>query len=115
MPHDKLSKILRKKRKQNGSINFKSTEVKFILDKENNPIDICFKEHFSTNHLIEEFMLLANNSKISNINTLKYPNIFGQNVKMNTILKQKLFLSYFLNTYNFSTYYIFCHIFKFVL
>ena len=29
---DKLSKILRKKRQENGSINFESTEVKFILD-----------------------------------------------------------------------------------
>ena len=30
---DKLSKILREKRQQNGSINFESKEVKFILDK----------------------------------------------------------------------------------
>ena len=57
---DKLSKVLRTKRQKNGSINFESTEVKFILDKDNNPIDVYFKESLSTNHLIEEFMLLAN-------------------------------------------------------
>lgn len=57
---DKISKVLRIKRQEKGSINFESTEVKFILDKNNNPIDVYFKESMSTNHLIEEFMLLAN-------------------------------------------------------
>jgi len=64
---DKLSKILREKRQQNGSINFESTEVKFILDKNNNPIDVYFKESLSTNHLIEEFMLLANKTVAKHI------------------------------------------------
>lgn len=64
---DKLSKILRDKRKENGSINFESTEVKFILDKNNNPIDVYFKESLSTNHLIEEFMLLANKTVAKHI------------------------------------------------
>ncbi|MDP7567561.1 MAG: ribonuclease R [Flavobacteriales bacterium] len=64
---DKLSKILRKKRQQNGSINFESTEVKFILDKDSNPVDVYFKESLSTNHLIEEFMLLANKTVAKHI------------------------------------------------
>jgi len=66
---DKLSKILREKRQQDGSINFESTEVKFILDKNNNPIDVYFKESLSTNHLIEEFMLLANKTVAKHIGT----------------------------------------------
>jgi ribonuclease R len=66
---DKLSKILREKRQQNGSINFESTEVKFILDKNNNPIDVYFKESLSTNHLIEEFMLLANKTVAKHISS----------------------------------------------
>ena len=57
---NKLSKILRKKRFLNGSINFEREEVKFILDKHNNPIEVFFKEPTDTNHLIEEFMLTAN-------------------------------------------------------
>ena len=64
---DKLSKILREKRQQNGSIIFESTEVKIILDKNNNPIDVYFKESLSTNHLIEEFMLLANKTVAKHI------------------------------------------------
>ena len=57
---DKLAKILRKKRREKGAINFEGTEVKFILDKNNDPIDVYSKESLSTNHLIEEFMLLTN-------------------------------------------------------
>jgi ribonuclease R len=64
---DKLSKVLRTKRQKNGSINFESTEVKFILDKDNNPTDVYFKESLSTNHLIEEFMLLANKTVAKHI------------------------------------------------
>jgi len=64
---DKLSKILRKKRQENGSINFESSEVKFILDKDSNPIDVYFKESLSTNNLIEEFMLLANKTVAKHI------------------------------------------------
>lgn len=57
---DRFGKILRKNRFSNGSINFESSEVNFILDKKNQPIDVSFKKSLSTNHLIEEFMLLAN-------------------------------------------------------
>ena len=64
---DKLSKILRVKRRKNGSINFESTEVKFILDNNNNPINVYFKKTLSTNHLIEEFMLLANKTVAKHI------------------------------------------------
>jgi ribonuclease R len=66
---DKLSKILREKRQKNGSINFESTEVKFILDDNNNPINVYFKESLSTNHLIEEFMLLANKTVAKHISS----------------------------------------------
>jgi ribonuclease R len=64
---DKLSKLLRKKRQKKGSINFEGSEVKFVLDKDSNPVDVYFKESLSTNHLIEEFMLLANKSVAKHI------------------------------------------------
>lgn len=57
---NKLSKKLREKRFINGSINFETTEVKFVLDEAGNPIKIIPKEHIQTNMLIEDFMLLAN-------------------------------------------------------
>ena len=43
-----------------GSIGFESREVKFVLDSENNPIDVILKKSLCTNKLVEEFMLLAN-------------------------------------------------------
>ncbi|TDP04191.1 ribonuclease R [Flavobacterium sp. 245] len=57
---DELAKILRKKRMQNGAISFDKVEVKFNLDAEGEPEGVYFKISKDANHLIEEFMLLAN-------------------------------------------------------
>ena len=59
---DRLAKILRKKRMHAGAISFDKLEVKFILNNENNPEGVYFKESKDANKLIEEFMLLANRS-----------------------------------------------------
>jgi ribonuclease R len=55
-----LASILRKERFGNGSINFNSEEIKFRLDENGKPIEAFVKEQKESNHLIEEFMLLAN-------------------------------------------------------
>ncbi len=55
-----LATILRKKRFNNGSINFNSEEIKFKLDEKGKPIETYVKEQKEANHLVEEFMLLAN-------------------------------------------------------
>lgn len=57
---DELAKILRQKRMANGAISFDKVEVKFNLDENAEPIGVYFKEAKDANHLIEEFMLLAN-------------------------------------------------------
>ncbi len=57
---DRLAKIMRKERMGAGAISFDKVEVKFYLDKENEPKGIYFKETKDANKLIEEFMLLAN-------------------------------------------------------
>lgn len=57
---DRLAKKMRKLRMQHGAISFDKVEVKFELDKENNPVGVFFKESKDANKLIEEFMLLAN-------------------------------------------------------
>lgn len=57
---NKLAKILRRKRMQNGAISFDKVEVKFKLDEKANPVGIIFKISKDANHMIEEFMLLAN-------------------------------------------------------
>jgi len=56
----KMASLLRNSRFKNGSINFISEEVKFKLDKNGKPISTYVKEQKEANHLIEEFMLLAN-------------------------------------------------------
>jgi len=57
---DELAKIFRKKRMQAGAISFDKIEVKFNLDEEGEPEGVYFKISKDANHLIEEFMLLAN-------------------------------------------------------
>jgi ribonuclease R/exosome complex exonuclease DIS3/RRP44 len=57
---NELSKILRRKRMANGAISFDKVEVKFHLNEEAEPTGVYFKVAKDANHLIEEFMLLAN-------------------------------------------------------
>ncbi len=57
---NRLAKILRERRLENGAISFDKVEVKFKLDDKGNPLGVYFKESKEANHLIEEFMLLAN-------------------------------------------------------
>jgi ribonuclease R len=57
--HDLATK-LRDERFKKGAIGFEKTEVKFNLDEKGKPLGVYFKEMKAANHLIEEFMLLAN-------------------------------------------------------
>lgn len=57
---DQLAKILRAERIKKGAITFDRSEVRFNLDENNEPIGVYFKMSKDSNHLIEEFMLLAN-------------------------------------------------------
>ncbi len=59
---DGMAKKLRKGRMRSGAIAFDSIEVKFHLNEKAEPIGVYFKESKDANHLIEEFMLLANRS-----------------------------------------------------
>ncbi|SHJ57283.1 RNAse R [Maribacter aquivivus] len=57
---DRLAKIMRAKRMDQGALSFDKVEVRFNLDENSNPIGVYFKESKDANKLIEEFMLLAN-------------------------------------------------------
>ncbi|XP_051882670.1 exosome complex exonuclease RRP44 [Pristis pectinata] len=58
---NKLAKILKKKRIDNGALTLSSPEVRFHIDSEtHDPIDLQTKELKETNSMVEEFMLLAN-------------------------------------------------------
>ena len=57
---NELAKLLREKRFAEGAIDFDRYEVKFEIDEKGKPLSVYFKESTEANHLIEEFMLLAN-------------------------------------------------------
>ena len=57
---NKLSKTLRTRRLNEGSIAFESPEVQFELNELNHPISIFTKERMDTHKLVEDLMLLAN-------------------------------------------------------
>lgn len=55
-----IAKIWRENRFSNGSINFHSSEVQFVLDEQGRPIDVVQKIQREANWMIEEYMLRAN-------------------------------------------------------
>lgn len=57
---DKLRKILNNRRKIRGAVNFDFPEPKIILDSEGKVLDIKPYERNSATNLIEEFMLVCN-------------------------------------------------------
>lgn len=57
---DELAKIFRRNRLNQGAISFDKVEVKFNLNQAAEPTGVYFKIAKDANHLIEEFMLLAN-------------------------------------------------------
>ena len=57
---NKIGSDLRNKRIKKGSILFNKKEVKFILNKQKEPLKTEIKESKESNKLVEEFMLLAN-------------------------------------------------------
>ncbi len=102
-----LATLLRKKRFNNGSINFNSEEVKFKLDEKGKPIETYIKEQKEANHLVEEFMLLANKrvaEKIGKQKENKQPKTFVYRIhdepnpeKLNTFVQFLKKLGYNLN------------------
>ncbi|GAB4249353.1 MAG: ribonuclease R [Saprospiraceae bacterium] len=54
------AKLIRKKRFENGAIDFNVDEVRFRLDEDGVPVEAYVKDRKDAHMLIEEFMLLAN-------------------------------------------------------
>lgn len=75
-----LAKKLRAKRFEKGSVEFHSNEVKFVLDENDKPIKVIKKVMKDANHLIEDFMLLANRTVARHIHNLQssppLPNVY---------------------------------------
>ncbi|EOD00754.1 ribonuclease R [Caldisalinibacter kiritimatiensis] len=57
---EELCNILQEKREKRGSIDFNFDEAKIVLDKDGKPVDIRKRERRIANRMIEEFMLVCN-------------------------------------------------------
>ena len=62
-----LAKELRKRRFEQGAIDFDHEEVTFDIDEQGKPLAVRLKTSTDANHLIEEFMLLANRTVATHI------------------------------------------------
>lgn len=71
-----LSEILRKKRMERGAIDFDFPEARVILDEEGNPVDIEEQERRIANRIIEEFMLVCNETVAERYHWLEIPFLY---------------------------------------
>lgn len=68
---NRIAKVLRKKRMENGAINFDREEPRFEIDEKGKPIRVYFKNAKDANKLVEEYMLLANRAVAESIGKVK--------------------------------------------
>ena len=71
-----LSGILREKRRQRGSIDFDFPETKMVLDENGRPIDIKPYDRNVATKIIEDFMLLANETVAEDYFWLEIPFVY---------------------------------------
>lgn len=73
---EELAGLLRARRKVRGSIDFDFPETKMILDKEGHPTDIKPYDRNVATKIIEDFMLLANETVAQHFFWLEYPFVY---------------------------------------
>ncbi|WP_010293507.1 ribonuclease R [Clostridium senegalense] len=73
---EKLYEILNSRRTRRGSIDFEFDEAKIILDENGKPIDIKPYERAVSNRIIEEFMLVANETVAEHMFWLNTPFVY---------------------------------------
>ena len=68
-----LAEKLTQKRFARGSLDFNLEEAKVVLDNQGRPVDVIKEERRISNHIIEEFMIAANEVVAEHIFWLKAP------------------------------------------
>lgn len=71
-----LAGILRDKRKKRGSIDFDFPESKIILDKQGHPVEIKPYERNVATKIIEDFMLIANETVAEHYHWMELPFVY---------------------------------------
>lgn len=70
---NEVARKIRKRRIRLGSIELESTELKFVCDENNHPIDIIKRKQDEAEELIEDLMICANEVVSQTIENLKVP------------------------------------------
>ena len=94
---EELAGILRDKRRKRGSIDFDFPETKIILDSQGKPLEIKPYDRNIATKIIEDFMLIANETVASNFFWLELPFVYRthDNPDPEKILKLGLFINNF--------------------
>ncbi|WP_078431643.1 ribonuclease R [Metabacillus halosaccharovorans] len=71
-----LAQVLRTKRMTRGAIDFDFKEAKVLVDKEGTPTEVVLRERSVAERLIEEFMLLANETVAEHFHWMNVPFIY---------------------------------------
>jgi ribonuclease R len=71
-----LAQVLRTKRMNRGAMDFDFKEAKVLVDDEGNPTEVVIRERSVAERLIEEFMLLANETVAEHFHWMNVPFIY---------------------------------------
>ena len=73
---DVVALLLRKNKVARGMLEFSSKEVKFVFDENHIPIEIVKREQRAGEKLIEDLMIVANETIATHFTTIEYPSIY---------------------------------------
>ncbi len=73
---DHIHEVLRRRRIIRGAVDFDLPEAKVVLDDQGHPIDIVIRQRGAAESIIEELMLLANESVAHHLLTKELPGLY---------------------------------------
>ncbi|MBM7690994.1 ribonuclease R [Peribacillus deserti] len=73
---EELAQVLRNKRMKRGAIDFDFKEAKVLVDEEGHPTEVVLRERSVAEKLIEEFMLVANETVAEHFHWMDVPFIY---------------------------------------